>query len=391
MLRVAGEDTSVRAGESKPVPGMTHEPSAELKAAPGSTSVESKTAPGVIHESPAESRTAPGVTHEPHSNIDTKPTSHDGHRSGSTDSHGPKSAPHADAGAPSAGPQGPEHWLSDLEHRLNPEEKAKLAKITARKTPQELHDMLGDDLDTARERVRTELRREQDSDAAGVRSKERVAELRQQIADRDLMNDPEIRSVVTGKASKNPKEQLATLRDKLIAKITSAEVQHSHPGTEVLDGVKIYEKMPEANMKEWMAKNPGKQTAGFTERPDGLYLERGEMDIVVIQRQPGGKAKVIAREEIKTGRRDTDSDAWSQLDDQSGLLRDGATGKTKIRLEVNGHDITSNVDIGSDAVAHKSSRGPAGKGFDNSLDVSAGDLEALCKSLLAESAAKGSP
>jgi hypothetical protein len=44
-----------------------------------------------------------------------------------------------------------------------------------------------------------------------------------------------------------------------------------------------------------------------------------------------------------------------------------------------------------DAVASKYTRGPAGKGFDKSLGVSASDLEALCKDLLARgvAAAKG--
>ena len=51
------------------------------------------------------------------------------------------------------------------------------------------------------------------------------------------------------------------------------------------------------------------------------------------------------------------------------------------------------IDLASDATASKSTRGPAGKGFDKSLGVSASDLEALCKELLDQelAAGKGAP
>lgn len=51
------------------------------------------------------------------------------------------------------------------------------------------------------------------------------------------------------------------------------------------------------------------------------------------------------------------------------------------------------IDLASDAAASKSTRGPAGKSFDKSLGVSASDLEALCKDLLAAelAAGKGAP
>jgi len=81
---------------------------------------------------------------------------------------------------------------------------------------------------------------------------------------------------------------------------------------------------------------------------------------------------------------DTDADARSQLDDQSSLLRDGAAGKTTIRLEIAGRDITGEIDLASDAAATTTTRGPAGKGFNRSLGISAADLERLCKDLVAE-------
>ena len=290
---------------------------------------------------------------------------------------------------PSASSADPERWLANLESSLGPEQKAKLAKMTTGKTAQEARDMLGGDLDAARERVRTAVRLDQERAAVAAQSKERVADLRKQIADRGLMNDPEIRDIVAGKTAKNPNARLAMLRDKLVAKILRSEAEHAHPGTEVLDGVKVYEKLPEANLDEWGAKNPGKKRDGLTDRTDGLYMQRSEIDMMVVEQQQSGKAKVIAREEVKTGVRDTNADARAQLDDQTSLLRDAAAGKKTIRLEVGGRDITGDIDLASDAMASKSTRGPAGKGFEKSLGVSASDLEALCKDLLGKPATTG--
>jgi hypothetical protein len=95
------------------------------------------------------------------------------------------------------------------------------------------------------------------------------------------------------------------------------------------------------------------------------------------------------REEIKTGVRDTNAAARAQLDSQSSLFSDAAAGKKTLRLEVGVRDIAGEIDLASDAVATKSTRGPAGKGFDESLGVTAGDLEAMCKDLLANSTAAG--
>jgi len=104
----------------------------------------------------------------------------------------------------------------------------------------------------------------------------------------------------------------------------------------------------------------------------------------VIERRPMGKAKVVAREEIKTGILDTHAKARAQLDSQTTLLDEGATGKKVIRLELDGRDITGELDLQSDITATKSTRGPAGKRFDKSLGVGGNDLEQLCNELLAE-------
>jgi hypothetical protein len=335
------------------------------------------------------STTATAEPASPSKDLGKTSTGHSGNAPGSDAGHGSTAGGHAGASGPSTTLRDPDHWLADLESRLDADGKAKLAKMKAGKTPQQVHDMFGGDLEAARERVRAAVRADQDRAAMVVESKARVAELRRQIADRGLMDDPDVRAIVEGTTADTWNERLGMLRDKLVAKLLRVEAEHAHPGAEVIDGVKIYEKLPETSLDEWKANNPGKPTSGLTRREGRLYMQRGEIDMMVVEQQSSGKAKVIAREEIKTGSHDTNARARAQLDDQTGLLRDGASGKRPIRLEVGDRDITGEIDLGSDATARKSTRGPAGKGFDNSLGMSANDLEAMCKDLFAKAAASG--
>jgi hypothetical protein len=265
--------------------------------------------------------------------------------------------------------------------------------MKAGKTPQQAQDMFGGDLDAALDRVRAAVRGDQDRAVAATQSKERIADLRRQIADRGWMKDPDIRAIVEGTTADTWNERFGMLRDRLVAKLLRVEAEHAHPGAEVLDGVKIYKKLPETSLDEWKANNSGKPTSGLTRREGDLYMQRGEIDVMIVERQPSGKAKVIAREEVRTGVHDTNARARAQLDDQTSLLRDGASGKRPIRLEAGDRNITGEIDLGSDAAASKSTRGPTGKGFDKSLGISAGDLEAMCKDLLAKEAAveEGTP
>jgi hypothetical protein len=256
------------------------------------------------------------------------------------------------------------------------------------KTPDEAKAMLGDDVDAAREKVRAAVKADQDRAALKVQSSARIEELRKQIADRGLLNDPDVKAILDrpGKTA----DKVPPLRDTLMAKILHQETQAANPKGEVLSGVKVYEKMPEANLAEYRAKHPNAKVDGLTDRPDGLYMQRGELDQMVIERPAeGGKAKIVYREEIKTGTKDTAADAGAQLTEQSKLFENGANGSTTIRLESGGTDITGQIDLASDAGATKKTRGPAGKGFNESLGATAQDIEAMCKDLINQNAPAG--
>ncbi len=288
-----------------------------------------------------------------------------------------------------AEPSDPATWMARLEQGLSADEIVKLDKMKHGKTLAEQRAMFDGDLETSREKVRAAVRVEQEAAASKAQSKARIEKLKKTIADKGLMSDPELRAIV-GDVSKKPKDKLPTLRDRLVAKLLKVEVQAEHPNAEVLDGVKLYERLPEVTFEEWKTKHPGQRIDGLTRRDDGLYMQRGELDMMVIERDPAGtKGKIVLREEIKTGVGDTSADAKSQLKNQSDLFKEGASGAKKLRIEVGGRDIASDIDLASDADATKFTRGPAGKGFDKSLGVTASDLEGLCKDLLRSSPATG--
>lgn len=285
-----------------------------------------------------------------------------------------------------------ERWLHELKAELTEAELAKLAKMSSGKTPREFHDESNGDKGTAVQRIRKALAQENAGKAVLEASKVRIEELKLIVADKKLMQDQEISVLVKGMTAKNRATVVEKVRDKVMAKIVAQEVlakaKADHPKAEERSGIKIYEKQPETTVKEWLdnhpvkpGDDPHKAGAGLAPRPDGLYMQRGEIDLMIIVPKPGAKAEIIYREEIKTGTRDTGADAQDQLDNATRLLAAGGSGK--IRLEMDGKDITGEIDLASDAGATKATRGPAGKpGFDESLGATAGDLERLVKDLL---------
>lgn len=290
-----------------------------------------------------------------------------------------------EAAAPAQRALDADHWLTSLERSLDPAEQAKLAKMARNKTPQQVRDILGDDLDAARTRVRSEVQSEQQRTAMAAASKQRAGEFRA-IVD----GDPVLQSIIGATTPENLNVQLPKFRDRLVATVLRGELAQAYPSADVLEGVKIYEKLPERTVAERVAKYPTQEPDGLVEYAEGLYMQRGEMDFLVIERQPSGRARIVARQEIKTGVSDTHADAHAQLETQSTLLRAGAAGSKEIRLEVGGRDVAGEIDLASDLDANRETRGPAGKRFDKSLGISARDLERLCKEVLVDAlAAKG--
>jgi hypothetical protein len=106
---------------------------------------------------------------------------------------------------------------------------------------------------------------------------------------------------------------------------------------------------------EWHANNPGKEAGGLTSREGALYIQRGEIDMMMVERQPNGKAKIIRSSRArKSGNQDGGSRhqrCRTRTTRRASLLRDGAAGRRTIRIEVGDRDITGEIDPESDAAA----------------------------------------
>jgi hypothetical protein len=162
--------------------------------------------------------------------------------------------------------------------------------------------------------------------------------------------------------------------------------------------VKISELRPGGSIEDYMrnhAKADGTTKAnGLREIPgvDGkkrVYLDRADIDVMIVERGSNGKLRVVHREEIKSGRGDhatgspKEPGAREQLATGKQLLSDAAHGKTTIRMEVGGVDITDQFDLNSVESSTSATRGTAGKtGFDQSLGVTAGDLKVMLQELI---------
>lgn len=68
---------------------------------------------------------------------------------------------------------------------------------------------------------------------------------------------------------------------------------------------------------------------------------------------------------------------------QSELLRAGANGEAEIRLvRASDEHLAEMIDLATDATAKKRTRGPSNRVFNESLEITATDLEALFKELI---------
>jgi hypothetical protein len=92
-------------------------------------------------------------------------------------------------------------------------------------------------------------------------------------------------------------------------------------------------------------------------------------------------------EELKTGYDDSPQKARAQLDKGAKVINEATAGGMRVKLLEGGRDVTDQVDLTSMQSASSATRGPANKPFEESLGLTAKDLDALINTLLvAESA-----
>jgi hypothetical protein len=276
-----------------------------------------------------------------------------------------------------------EEWVGKLRAALTPEETAKLEQMTRGKSPEEIHKLFNGNIEDARLRIQQALGKGQ----AGAKAREaqlrRAEELRKILRDEKVMEDPDIRELLANMTEQNAARTAERIRSHIAVEIAAREAKADFPGKEILRSVKIYVEQPEATSAEWKAKHQGHKGV-IRERDGHVQLLSTEIDLLVIERQPSGKARIVHREEVKAGASDSPTDADHQVKKGGQRLEEGGSGAAKIILEHNGKDISNEIDMASVKGSTGVARGPAGKGYkDADLGVRAEDLQKIVDELIA--------
>jgi hypothetical protein len=135
-------------------------------------------------------------------------------------------------------------------------------------------------------------------------------------------------------------------------------------------------------------KQVSKRSAGLYEKNGQVYKGVGEVDTLVTQPGEGGKIRPVDIDEAKTGANDTRSAAFEQTQKSLKGLQSLASGDKSIRLfdrvgqNELGAERTADFDLSKPGEIKTTTRGPEGKGFDESLGYDVEVLQELAKGLL---------
>ncbi|MCG8422160.1 MAG: hypothetical protein MJE77_29915 [Proteobacteria bacterium] len=283
----------------------------------------------------------------------------------------------------------PTAWVERIRAMLAPDELIKFEQMHRNMAPGDIHRRYGGDFDIALSRVKATTAKSRNSIDRAEASKRRATELRAIIEARGLMRDPQIKEIISKLERNLTNKQLKTtvekVRSKLITEVTAAEAQSRYPGSRVHKDVEIWVEQLARTNAEFKLNHPN-YVGGYKELPTSngtrVHVLSTDIDILVVRPQPAGKARIVHREEIKSGAKEKPAKARRQLDKGLERLTEAASGEENIRLIEDGVDITDTIDLSTAPSSSGVARGPAGKRFEESLGISARDLEVLVKQLL---------
>jgi len=212
--------------------------------------------------------------------------------------------------------------------------------------------------------------------------------------------DQERAAKILDELSPNPsKSEIADaarkLRTLVVSDLVASQDAVLFPAARVLRDVQVFEEQP-LSVEEFRSM-PQADKQGLTLRKgrDGLdhvYKKETDIDGLVVEEPAAGtKAKILRMEQQKAGTTDTPSSALAQNAKALKVIDAAIGGQKTVRLELeDGVDISEQLDLASADQAQKVTVGPAGKGFDESLEITAADLERLMKELVMDAKKPGS-
>ena len=296
----------------------------------------------------------------------------------------------ANAAKPSE--EGAAEWVATVEQGLTPEESAQFARMKAQwKTPDEARSAFGGDAERAKETIASAVAKKNAGKERKDASGQRVAQIREFIAERKILETGTAAKILADLPAQPSKAELSEavrkLRSEVIGELDAAEERSKHPAAKVLREVKVFEQADIA-IEQFRAMPPDAKQ-GLTIRADAngeehVFREVTDIDELVLEPVSDGRSRIVKMKELKTGKGDTPAAAREQSDRARESLLAGAAQPGRIHLEAGGRDITDEIALSTAAEADRVVVGPAGKEFDESIGITAADLERLMKEVVSE-------
>lgn len=295
----------------------------------------------------------------------------------------------------------PAAWLERLKAQLTAEEVTQYELMKGKwKTPEEMQNAFNGDFDAAKQSIGNAAAQKASGLAVQQASKQRATEIREWVRSRGVLEEQKVVDIVS-RLSENPSKEdilqaTRDLRTVLVGDLLAEENAARYPGARVLREVKVWEEQPNITAEQYRSLGRD-QKQGLTSRrgengSEHIFKDVTDIDALVVAEGQSGKLEILRVEQQKTGARDTQANANAQNKAALDAIADALAGKKTIRLETQGTDITDQLDLSTASGAHQVTVGPAGKAFDESLQITAPDLERLMKDLLMEAkASKGTP
>ena len=276
--------------------------------------------------------------------------------------------------------------LQQIRAKLTPEEQALFDRELAATTPDKYAAKLGNQTDPIGS-IKGRVKKGAATETPQQRFDQGLDELNQSgfskrkdivdIANASIDYDQKVTAISSKIATEKAKQ-------KAIAKYPASQ------GYQVLEEVNVAEAVGNYKTKaEWRAANPDADDPGLYESGGRIWLQKTDIDVMVVQKTPDGKYKTVEIQEVKSGKNDSPVKARGQSNNGRDGLQAINNGSDDVQLHQGKEDITGQFDRSQTAVSQdKAITVGAGQkkqgddGFDQTSEYTSTDYNNLAKEIL---------